>query len=217
MSLPATATLELLEFNRCLLGQAAELAEAMAGDGADWYAGMPGPHLRHVIEHLEALVFAPLPDVVDYDSRPRDRELERCPVLAKRRLHALQRALQGWSPEALERPLTVRGVGGRAGEFAFEVGSSVGRELAFLASHTVHHFALLQDACRERGIAVGTDFGKAPATVAHERAQRTAGATVAAATQPVPRYSHSAPPDPSSAFPSPLPKEIPCSVAPATA
>jgi hypothetical protein len=85
-------------------------------------------------------------------------------------LQALQQCLHLWHDAALTLPLQVRGLGGLAGEFGFEVPSTLGRELAFLASHAVHHFALLKAHCLQQGIPLGEDFGKAPATVAHARA-----------------------------------------------
>jgi hypothetical protein len=39
----------------------------------------------------------------------------------------------------------------------------------FVASHAVHHFALLHAYCLQQGIPIGENFGKAPATVANER------------------------------------------------
>ena len=56
-----------------------------------------------------------------------------------------------------------------AGEFNFEVESSLGRELVFVASHAVHHYALLAAHLRQLGLPVPEGFGLAPATVAHAR------------------------------------------------
>jgi hypothetical protein len=61
---------------------------------------------------------------------------------------------------------------GLAGDFDFQAPSSLCRELAFLGSHTVHHFALLLEHCHQQGVSVPEGFGKAPATRAHERASQ---------------------------------------------
>jgi hypothetical protein len=159
----------LLKFNRDVLDQALALVAAHEVAGAPAYAGPVGSHLRHVIEHYEALIFPACHGVVNYDSRPRDVELERSAQVARARLLAL---LQRLLPEyrlSLDEPLSVRGKGGPGGEFDFTVGSTIGRELVFAASHAVHHFALLKAHCQQQGISVGANFGKAPATVAHER------------------------------------------------
>jgi hypothetical protein len=163
-------TQALLDFNHAVLDQALALAAAHAAPGAPPYARPVGAHLRHLIEHYEALLHPALAGEVDYDQRPRDSMLERCPHTARQRLQAVQQRLLHAGARQLQQPLRVRGQAGLAGEFSFAVPSSLGRELVFLASHAVHHFAVLLPHCRLHGLPVGTDFGKAPATVAHERA-----------------------------------------------
>lgn len=163
-------THHLLAYNRQMLDQALALVASHVGPHGPRYAGPVGSHLRHVIEHFEALVFPAQGGTVDYDARLRDAALETIPSLAEMRLLVLRQQLSTWDDGMLAAPVTVRGVCGHAGEFRFSVPSSVGRELAFVASHTVHHFALLKSHCLQHGIAIDADFGKAPATVAHERA-----------------------------------------------
>jgi len=166
---PFTPTADaLLRFNHALLSQALALAAQHEAPGAPPYQRPVGAHLRHVIEHHEALLLPGRGRVVDYDARPRDTLLECCPQLARRRLLALQRQL-GTADLDLEAPLAVRGLAGLAGEFAFEVESSLGRELAFVASHAVHHFAQLVPYLRQHGLPIPEGLGLAPATVAHAR------------------------------------------------
>lgn len=166
----------LLAFNRQLIDQALALVAAHGAGSPVCYAGPAGAHLRHVIEHYEALVFPAVPGVADYDKRPRDRELESSPTLARTRLLALRARLGAWAPEVLDKAVQVNGQGGTAGAFHFSVASCIGRELAFLASHTVHHFALLAPYCRQHAIPTPADFGQAPSTVAHANAARPAPA-----------------------------------------
>lgn len=164
----------LLVFNRQVLDQCLDLVAAHAGPGRPRYAGPVGSHLRHAIEHWQALVFPAQPGCIDYDARPRDAALETRPLLAEARLLALQQQLATWDAAMLATPVQVRGQCGLAGEFTFSVPSSVGRELAFAASHAVHHLALIKPHCLAQGLAIDADFGKAPATVAHERARAAA-------------------------------------------
>ncbi len=163
----------LLRFNRELLDQALDLVALHDRPHAPAYASHAGAHLRHVIEHYEALLLRPLGEPLAYDNRPRDRELERCTLRARARLLRLQQRLQGWTRATLDTPVRVLSRGGVLGEFEFATVSSLGRELMFLANHAVHHFALLQVVCREQGLAMGSRFGKAPATLAHELQART--------------------------------------------
>lgn len=162
----------LVRFNDQVLDQALGLVAAHRTPGAPSYAYPVGAHLRHVIEHHEALLFPAVPGVVDYDARARDGELERDPVVAEHRLRRLRESLTQGAGAPLTTAVQVHGQGGLAGEFQLTVPSTFGRELVFVASHAIHHFALLQAHCRQHGIPTGEAFGKAPGTVAHERAQR---------------------------------------------
>jgi hypothetical protein len=159
----------LLRFNAAVLNQALALVAAHQKSGAPAYAHPVGAHLRHVIEHYEALIVPDEPGVVDYDQRPRDRELATKTSVARLRLQGLLRQLAGWTGSRLDAPVQVRGLGGLAGDFHFAVPSSVGRELVFVASHAIHHYAVLQPHCTQHGIPISAEFGRAPATVAHER------------------------------------------------
>lgn len=161
------AATELLRFNRRLLDQALALVQAMQAPGAPAYERPVGAHLRHVIEHYEALVMRPTGGMASYDHRPRDRELECQPEVALTRLQALQLRLFGWTDEMLDAPVLVCSQGGVAGEHEFITRSTLGRELVFLASHAVHHFALLGSFCQQHGLATPEHFGVAPSTVAH--------------------------------------------------
>jgi hypothetical protein len=162
----------LLEFNMRLIEQAQALAAAHVGPGRPRYVGLVGSHLRHVIEHYDALLFPTHAGIVDYDARLRDADLETSPHVARSRLQALLRALTDTSAAGFAAPLQVQGQGGLKGESRFQVASSLGRELAFVASHTIHHFALLAAHCQQQGIPTPEGFGKAPATRSHEGTSR---------------------------------------------
>ena len=170
LSLQTLDTQRLLRFNAQVLDQALRLIAAHGGAGAPPYATPVGAHLRHVIEHYEALLFAAHDGTLNYDQRPRSRALETDAALAQRRVQALQCHLALWSGPQLATPIRVRGIGGVAGDFEFAVMSTLARELVFLASHALHHFALLQAHCEMHGIALDATFGRAPSTVAHDRA-----------------------------------------------
>ena len=167
---PDPDTQRLLQFSMDVLAQALALIAAHELPGAPAYAVPVGAHLRHVIEHYEALLSPAETGFVDYDQRPRDREVEHRPAVARVRLEALRSRLLQCTGAPLAASLKVRGLGGMHGDFEFTVESSTGRELVFVASHAIHHFALLQAHCTQHGIAINAQFGLAPSTVAHERA-----------------------------------------------
>jgi hypothetical protein len=176
LALEQTMTQRLLAFNQDVLDQALAVVSHHVAPNAPPFIGPVGAHLRHVIEHYEAMVHGMPIGVVDYDGRPRDRELEASPALARNRLLGLRQMLGLWTPDMLDQSVQVLGQGGITGDFDFCVTSSVGRELACLASHAVHHFALLAEHLQRHGVPVPAHFGKAPGTVANEIATRSAAA-----------------------------------------
>lgn len=165
----AEHTKRLLQFNDAVLAQLEALATSHEGPGVATFGALVGPHLRHVIEHYEALVAGRSVGEVDYDRRPRDRTLEQSPALARRRIAALRRALLDGSSLDPEEPLLVFTLGGLEGQWPLATASTLGRELIFLASHAVHHAALLREHLQRQGSRLPPQFGVAPATLAHAR------------------------------------------------
>jgi len=162
----------LLDFNIQVLDQALALIALHQVPSAPSYADPVGAHLRHVIEHYWALVRPACPGIADYDARARNRELEQNPDLARVQILAIQHDLGQWGAVALDTAIRVQTRIGLAGDVSFATTSSIGRELVFVASHAAHHFAVLHQHCKAHGLPVDADFGKAPSTVAHERASR---------------------------------------------
>lgn len=129
--------------------------------------GAVGAHVRHVLDHYESFLLGLATGRVDYDRREREREVELDPRLAHERLESCARRLETLERRELDRPLVVltASAPGRVREGA----SSLGRELQFLASHTVHHYALIAVLVRLWGVAPDDDFGVAPSTLAFEQ------------------------------------------------
>ncbi len=126
-----------------------------------------GTHVRHVLDHYESFLGGLESGRIDYDRRELERAVELDPVLARERLEACAVRLERFSAHDLDRPLVVctASAPGRSREGA----SSLSRELQFLASHTVHHYALIAVLVRLWGVAPDDDFGAAPSTLAYEQ------------------------------------------------
>lgn len=125
-----------------------------------------GGHLRHCLDHIDALLTAVERGSLDYDQRRRGTAVEssRDAALAvirrqKRELLAFPTDSEGW-------PLRLSAIVSSALP-AIEVGTSVGRELAFVLSHTIHHNALIGVMAQALGVSVPERFGYAPSTIAH--------------------------------------------------
>jgi uncharacterized damage-inducible protein DinB len=106
---------------------------------------------------------------VDYDRRARDPRTETDPLAALERIDALREELTERIANQSDRSLSIRADEPGLPPNAGFVPSTLARELRALASHTVHHYALLAVVLRLRGIDVPQSFGVAPSTLAHSQ------------------------------------------------
>ena len=170
----------LWQYNAHLLMQALTLVQRLQKEAKPnfSFSQAVGPHIRHIMEHYMALLDAIEGDMsrgISYDSRERDVLLQNLPDMAAAKLQKLiatllqLRLAKSWH---LDTPMPTTLKTGAMGEFEMSVNTSLGRELLFLSSHTVHHFALLHHYAQQAVVDMGADFGKAPATLAHERQSR---------------------------------------------
>jgi len=160
----ATECADLLEGARELV---LELdVETFAGPGPAGGASV-GAHLRHCLEAFESLLAGLPRGAVDYDTRRRDARAEREPFAALERIEALRAALLEEIAPAADGPLGVRADEPDLPPEAGFVASSLARELRAVASHTVHHFAVVALQLRVAGVAVDARFGVAKSTWSH--------------------------------------------------
>ncbi|TJY55912.1 hypothetical protein E4T66_20195 [Sinimarinibacterium sp. CAU 1509] len=160
--------LRLLDFSQRILEQGISLIDLARTHADIAFDSFIGPHLRHVIEHYETFVQQAGGRTIDYDARLRDRDVERDPALARARLQALSAAIAQLEESQLSNPVAIHLLGGMAGDEHFVTFSTVERELMFLASHAIHHYAQLKLHLHAHGIELDPDFGKAPSTIHHE-------------------------------------------------
>jgi len=157
------------------LGQGAELVRKMDDDlftrstGGRFRGGV-GSQFRHCIDFYECLLHGlENGDLVDYAARSRDHEFETDRMAAADRLEQLAKRLAAIDPNSLERPLKVRSEH-PVPEIPEWCGSTLHRELQFLVSHTVHHYALIVALLGRLGYELPSehaDFGIAPSTLEH--------------------------------------------------
>lgn len=121
--------------------------------------------MRHCIEHYHSFLVGTKCGRVDYDDRKRDERLETITAEAITALNRIasvfETLLESDPPVGL---LVKMDCGGSEIEWQ---PSTLGRELQFLVSHTVHHFAMIGGICRALGVELEDDFGVAPSTIRH--------------------------------------------------
>lgn len=122
-----------------------------------------GTHMRHVLDHYSSFLDGCETGVVDYDNRERGTDVESLRAAAIAEIDRLVDAL-GSAEGKNDSELSVR-VSSDALEAESSSRSSYARELQFLVSHTVHHFAIIAIASRMQGVPPETSFGVAPSTL----------------------------------------------------
>lgn len=121
-----------------------------------------GVHIRHNLDHY-ACFLAGLPSGrIDYTARQRNTRIE-----TKRTDALAEFARVGRAFETLDMTGGVLRVRSESNPDNALTSSSMARELEFLMSHTVHHYAIVAILCRLQGIAVDDGFGVAPSTLRH--------------------------------------------------
>lgn len=159
--------------NAASLQQALDLLETL--DDATYTRRVPecfdgwiGAHVRHLHDFYSLLLSGAPEGQVDYDSRERDPRLESERQYAMDKLKGLIKRLAELRPDAADRPLQARmDCPGDAPEGGWHQ-STLGRELALLAFHDVHHYALIAFMLHRMDIQPPPGFGVAPSTLAYQ-------------------------------------------------
>jgi len=164
----------LVVTNVRLLEQASDLLGRMPD--AAYGVGTPeakpvGPHFRHILDHYSCFVAGRPQGRVDYDARTRDPDLESNRGRARQRILELAADLASITAEELDTPVEIRLECGLGDETEQWSRSTLRRELQFLLSHTIHHFALIGLLLARHGVDPGEEFGVAPSTLKHWRHQ----------------------------------------------
>ncbi len=130
-----------------------------------------GGHLRHNIDHYSSFLNGFRKGRVDYDERFRDLRVETDPKFAIDELSRISEELKRIDPSDFDNSLEVKMDCGSPESAKEWSQSTIRRELQFLLSHTIHHYALIAVICNLQGVATPPDFGVAPSTLKHQQAQ----------------------------------------------
>ena len=123
--------------------------------------GSIGSHFRHNLDFANNLLNGISANKIDYNERERNLKVETNRQHAIERFSFLVETLKTASKLELSKEILIRS---EIDETLWHA-SSVARELEFLHSHTVHHFALIAEKLHSFGIKVSFDFGVAPSTL----------------------------------------------------
>ena len=172
-----------VEANCELLSQLDQVIEKVSASQycsvqSDLFDASLGGHVRHVLDHYDNFLSAVMPGypnkleqseqnadrpMVNYDSRLREHSIEVDRDFARQRLQRICEGLQHMPRSDIELDIILQIDSAAATSLQH---STIGRELSFLYSHTVHHLAMISFMLRSLGLdGLPRNFGIAPSTI----------------------------------------------------
>ena len=144
-------------------------------DDADYARSFPpafefgiGTHIRHIVDHYDCFLRGLDAGRIDYDRRQRNERIESDRQAGIDALRATIIRLQNIAGDTFDLAVHMDCGDGAAGEGVF-ANTSLTRELQFLLSHTVHHYALVAVILRLEGREPADGFGVSPSTLRNWR------------------------------------------------
>lgn len=135
-----------------------------------------GRHFRHIIEHYFSFVNEDS-GKIDYDARERNLRLENDRLFMISTMKEISESLNTMfqEPDKLDAEVLIRSNEGAEEENSPLSKSTFRRELQFLISHTVHHYALIGLILKTMGYNPDASFGVAPSTLRYEKEKSSEG------------------------------------------
>jgi uncharacterized damage-inducible protein DinB len=165
----------IIRDNILFLRQGIDLLEQLNDDmyvkaAAPYAASGVGKHIRHNLDHYEMFLAGLSTGAIDYDGRQRDAQIETDRRYAIRKMLSIISRLEALEAKSLNRSISVKmNDGEETHEASSRSQSTVWRELQFLVSHTVHHYALIAMILKLHGFDCDKDFGVAPSTLKYQQ------------------------------------------------
>jgi len=131
-----------------------------------------GAHIRHIIDHYQAIKVGVQKQFIDYDIRKRESDIEHTPLAALSKLAEISLWLQNLNSDALATTMTLSTEVSISSYQVETVNTTLARELVFAASHAVHHFAMIAQIALLQQQSLPPNFGLAPATATYLRQQQ---------------------------------------------
>lgn len=155
------SNIRLLEQGASLLAQLDDelYSSALAGISK---SGI-GAHLRHCLDFYGCFLRGINSGRIDYDWRERNELIEKNRQAAISKINETSDELSRMPIG--DRELLVKLEGEQSQNASAWSRSSINRELQFLLSHSVHHYALIAVLLRLQGVEPSADFGVAPSTL----------------------------------------------------
>ena len=123
-----------------------------------------GSHIRHIIDHYQAIISDLNCKMIDYDVRERGCEFESSPRQAIDKLNEIVDWIKVLNEDKLNQLITLATEVSVSNKNIQQVQTSVARELVFAGSHAIHHYAMIAQISFAQKNSQPQSFGLAPAT-----------------------------------------------------
>ena len=127
-----------------------------------------GRHVRHVVDHFQAFLNCFDKNLLNYNLRNRNSEIERNYNFAKIKLNQIINQIMQLS-EHDNREITIISEIDPSSSVDFTFKSNICRELLYLINHTIHHAAYVKLLAKNANIKLAENIGIAPATASFLR------------------------------------------------
>ena len=167
MALDGGTTSDRNGLGQALVGQlltAKDLIARLEDGDYSCGAGSIGAHIRHNLNFVEAVIAGITSGSIDYANRSRDRRIETERLAAVAKVDELIAKIEGIQLD-LVMPVTITS----EIDAVISHPSSLGRELEFVISHTIHHHALIKERLQHLGVESDEKFGVAPSTLEYRK------------------------------------------------
>ena len=162
----------LCHANKDVLDQLAlliELSRAVYSDTAEGAQASIGQHVRHILDHYQAVRTGIAENCINYNRRHRNSPIEHCPESALQMITELKHWLSGGV--SANTDIAVISEICLNTTQSERLLSNLGRELLYLINHSIHHMAYSSVLAKQLHISLPPDIGLAPGTRTHLRQQ----------------------------------------------
>lgn len=127
-----------------------------------------GQHIRHILEFYQSVFNPGNSNIIKYDNRKRNLEIETNSVVA---IQIIDEICANLTRNFIDKQLILEGNFCADKGNKIQIQTTLNRELAYCLEHSIHHQALIKVGLieLERTHFIDSDFGIAPATIRYKK------------------------------------------------
>ena len=129
-----------------------------------------GAHMRHIIDRANCVLSSLHHEILDYDNRLRNKDIEENIVFCKNALQTTIDKMAQIPLQSIKSTIKIKETISEDGSQTI-IESPIEREFLDIFNHTIHHIATVKVICQSFGIKLGDDIAKTPSTKIYEQTE----------------------------------------------